>query len=63
MNKKEMTILSLIIFATVVAWIVFGIRHAGKKSTVSQKELLQQIIPLTPTFDNEIIRELNNREE
>ncbi|MBM3283242.1 hypothetical protein FJY90_03220 [Candidatus Gottesmanbacteria bacterium] len=62
MNKKEITILSLIIFATVIAWIAFGIYNVRVKSTVSQKEL-RQVVPLTPTFDNDIIKWLKNREE
>lgn len=62
MNRKELTIITLIIFLTVIAWIAFGIYHARTASTVSQKEL-RQVVPLTPTFDNDIIRKLKGREE
>jgi hypothetical protein len=62
MNRKEATILALIIFSTVVAWIVFGIFHAQTTSTVSVVQI-KEITPLTPTFDNDIISKLSNREE
>ncbi|MBI4990931.1 hypothetical protein HZB96_02440 [Candidatus Gottesmanbacteria bacterium] len=62
MNRKELTIITLVIFLTVIAWIAFGIYHARTASTVSQKEL-RQVVPLTPTFDNDIIRKLKGREE
>lgn len=62
MNRKELTIITLVIFLTVIAWIAFGIYHARTASTVSQKEL-RQVVPLTPTFDNDIIKKLKGREE
>lgn len=62
MNRKEIAILAIIIFATVTAWIIFGVYHAKNTSTVSQKEL-RQVVPLTATFDNDIIKKLNSREE
>lgn len=62
MNRKDIAILAIIVFFTVVAWIVFGIYHAKNTSTVSQKEL-RQVVPLTPTFDNDIIKKLRSREE
>ena len=62
MNRKELTIIALIIFLSVIAWIIFGIYHAKNATTVSQKEL-KQVLPLTPNFDNEIIKKLKSREE
>lgn len=61
MNRKEVTILALITFLTVIAWIAFGIYHARKTSTVSPVQL-KEIEPLTPTFNNGIIEGLKNRE-
>lgn len=62
MDRKEITILALIIFLSVVAWIAFGVYHAKTHLTISEKEL-RQVVPLTPTFDNDIIRKLKSREE
>lgn len=52
----------LILFATVSAWIVFSIYHARNMTSVTPEET-QEIVPLTPTFDNDIINSLSNREE
>lgn len=62
MNRKEIAILAVIIFLTVVAWIVFDIYHARTFSTISSKEL-RQVVPLTPAFDGDILRKLSTREE
>ena len=62
MNRKEIAILAIIIFLTVTAWIIFGISHAKNTTTVTQKEL-RQVIPLTPSFDNDIIKKIKSREE
>lgn len=62
MNRKEIAILSIIIFLSVLAWLILGIYYAKNTSIITQKELLQ-VIPLTPTFDNDIINKLKSREE
>lgn len=62
MNRKEVAILAMIIFLSVVAWIAFDIYHTRSKETISPKEL-QQVVPLTPTFDNDILKGLKVREE
>lgn len=62
MNRKEIVILSIAIFLTVIAWIIFGVYHTKTTSTVTQKEL-RQVVPLTPNFDNDIIKKLKSREE
>lgn len=62
MNHKEFAILSIITFLTVIAWIIFGIYHAKTTSTVTSIQL-KEIAPLTPTFDNEIIKKLSTREQ
>ena len=61
MNRKEIMILSLIIFMSVVAWILFGIKHARTTSSISKIQL-KEIVPLTPTFDHDTIKELEKRE-
>lgn len=62
MNKKEGMMIMLILFATVIAWIVFGVYHARNMTIVTVEET-REIVPLTPTFDNDIINSLSNREE
>lgn len=62
MNRKEGMIIMLILFATVTVWIVFSIYHARNMTIVTPEET-QEIVPLTPTFDNDIINSLSNREE
>lgn len=62
MNRKELAIITLIILLSVVAWIVFGVFGAHNRSSISQAEL-RQVVPLTPNFDNEIIKRLSNRED
>lgn len=62
MNRKELVILALVVFLSVIAWMIFGIYHAKNTSTIGQKEL-KQVVPLTPTFDNDIIKGLHGREE
>ncbi len=54
--------MALIILLTVAAWIVFGVYHAKTESSISQQDL-RQVEPLTPTFDNDIIKKLRSREE
>lgn len=61
MNRKEIYILAIIIFLTVIAWVAFGIYHAKTTITVTNIQL-KEIAPLTPTFDNDIIKKLKNRE-
>lgn len=62
MNRKELVILAIIVFLSVIAWMIFGVIHAKNSTSITQKEL-KQVIPLTPTFDNDIIKGLHNREE
>ncbi len=61
MNRKELYILAVITFITVIVWVVLGIYHANKATTVTEIQL-KEIEPLTPTFDDDIINKLKNRE-
>ena len=60
MSSKDLLILSILTFITVLAWIIFDVYHAATTSTVTplQKELTK---PLKPTFDQEIILKLRKR--
>lgn len=61
MNRKELAIIAIITFITVLVWMAMGIYFAKTKPTLTDTQL-QQIVPLTPTFDNDIIRQLEKRE-
>lgn len=62
MSGKDLLILSILTFITVVAWIIFDVYHASTTSTITplQKELIE---PLKPTFDQETILKLRERKE
>lgn len=62
MNRREFTIIALIMLLTVIAWIFFSVFGAGKTTSVTEIQL-KQVVPLTPTFDNDIIKQLQKREE
>jgi hypothetical protein len=62
MNRKELAVIAAIILLSVIAWVSFDINHVGNKNTIGTKEL-QQVKPLTPTFDNDILNGLKLREE
>lgn len=62
MNRKELAILSIITLFTVIMWITFGVFHA-KQSTILTSSQLKHTLPLTPTFDQDIINQISNREE
>ena len=62
MNRKEMSILAVILFLSAIAWIVFGVYHAKTSSNITQKEL-KQVAPLVPNFDEELLKKLSTREE
>lgn len=62
MSNRDLLILSILTFITVVAWIIFDVYHAATTSTITpfQKELMN---PLEPTFDQETILRLRKRNE
>jgi hypothetical protein len=62
MNRKEFTILSIITFLTVIAWIIFSINHTKTSSNLEGVKMIE-LTPLTPNFDNDIIMSLKNRED
>ena len=60
MNRKEFYLIAIIIFLTVIVWIGFDIHRARTTSKLSNFKVLE-IVPLTPTFDNDIINQLKER--
>ena len=62
MNRKELYIIAVIIFLTVVAWVSFGVFHARNK-TSELRIKAKNIEPLNPNFDLDIINQLERRRE
>ena len=62
MNRKEIVVVSIITFLTVIAWIIFSISHSNSDKDMEGIKV-EETAPLTPTFDNDIIRSLKNRED
>ena len=60
MKSKDIIILLVSGFLLVIAWIVFNIYHSSVESTTPE-EIKQEIIPITPIFDQPTIDKLNRR--
>jgi hypothetical protein len=62
-QRKQKDILFILIssFIVVVAWIGFNIYHIKVTSTVSE-HIQYQLNPINPTFDQQTMQELKNRE-
>jgi len=60
MKSKDIIILLVSGFLLVIAWIVFNIYHNSVESTTPE-EIRQEIIPITPNFDQPTIDKLNRR--
>lgn len=60
MRNKDILVLSILTFLTVVAWIAFDAYHAHVTSTLTEveKKLME---PITPSFDEKIIAKLKER--
>jgi hypothetical protein len=62
MNRRELALVSIITFFTVIAWIIFSIYHTKTASNMEGVKSFD-LAPLTPQFDNDIISSLKNRKE
>lgn len=60
MSNKDLLILSVMTFITVVAWIASDAYHVSVTSTITavEKKLME---PLNPTFDKEVIVQLKEK--
>ena len=61
MNLKQLVIISLILFLSIVAWIAFDIYHVSVTTSVTALQM-EQVAPLTPNFDSDIILKIKSRE-
>lgn len=61
MNHKQLLIISIIIFLSIVSWIAFDIYHAANATSITTTQL-EQVKPLTPFFDSDIILKIKSRE-
>lgn len=57
---KELLYLSVVSFLIVLAWIAFDVYHAISTTTTTPVQE-QQVAPLTPNFDHEIILKVLER--
>lgn len=50
MTRKELLVITIVTFITVIAWIIFDILHTRAKVEISPA--LQEVIePINPSFD------------
>jgi len=61
MNQKELLLISITIFCTIVAWIVADLYHiaTSEQKTVEDKRYLQ---PIDVNLDSDLLKELEVRE-
>lgn len=62
MKQKDILIIITLLFIFAVAWIVSGIYHSAVSSTIS-KNVRQDILPISPSFDLQAIEGLKKREK
>jgi uncharacterized protein YpmB len=61
MNRKELALIAIVTFITVITWIAFDI-HFTKSSSTITNEQYKQVIQITPAFDMDTIDRLTKRE-
>lgn len=59
-SQRDNLILSFLTFITALSWIAFDVYHASVDTTIP-KNLEEQLVPITPTFDREIIQKVKRR--
>lgn len=60
--KKELLILSLVTFVTVVLWIIFEVNHARITTTISP-ETQEEIKSFDPAFDDQLIKQITENQK
>ncbi|MBI3980994.1 hypothetical protein HY345_03260 [Candidatus Microgenomates bacterium] len=61
MRSKDLAVLGVLTLMTVVFWMITEVLHTSQKSTISPV-LQQQIKPIVPTFDTQVIKILKDRQ-
>lgn len=61
MNNRDIILLSIFTLLTVLLWMGFEAIHASQKSTITP-QVNQQIKPITPSFDNKLLKQIKNRQ-
>ena len=61
MRSKDLVILGVLTLVTVLFWMVTEVLHTSQKSTITPI-LQQQIKPIVPTFDTQVIKILKERQ-
>jgi len=62
MKRKDILIILVLLFISIVAWIGGNIYHSIANSTISET-LNRDISPITPTFDTQTINKLKQRQK
>lgn len=60
MKIRDLLIIAMVTFLTVLAWIVFAVYHQFMTSTLTTVQI-EESAPLTPKFDEAILKQLENR--
>jgi len=61
MKKQEILTILIPTFICIIAWIGFNIYHSAVTSTITSEESIQ-ILPISATFNTNVIEELKKRE-
>lgn len=59
MNQKELLIISITVFFTIIAWVIFDIHEVKKNITI--KENSQNLQPINFTLDPNIVSDLTKK--
>lgn len=62
MNKKDVLIITILLFIFILIWIGGSIYHNAVSSTISE-DVNREILPIAPTFDTKTINKLKSREK
>lgn len=62
MKRKDIIIILILLFIGIAAWIGSNIYHSAINSTISET-INQDILPIAPVFDTEVINKLKQRQE
>lgn len=61
MNQRNIIIILTFSCIVTIAWVIFAVHHASVSGTLTTS-VIEQIIPITPTFDQSVIDETKTRQ-